>query len=96
MAADGTAPVLQSALRSGGRQRKRPRLCVSMLFFVQVTRGFSSLSMPNVKKPWGGRLVLESANQVFFQCLLLENVSALADVYLLVVFQNAPGRPAAQ
>lgn len=42
------------------------------------------------------RLFWKSANQVFFQCLLLENVSALADVYLLVVFQNAPGRPAAQ
>lgn len=65
MAADGTAPVLQSTLRSGGRQSERPRLCVSM-FFVQVTRGFSSLSMPNVKKPWGGPLVLEKCKPSLF------------------------------
>jgi len=52
--------------------------------------------MLNVQKGCGLLICFGKRKPSLFQCLLLENVSALADTYLLVVFQNAPGRPAAQ
>jgi len=73
-----------------------PRLCVSILSFIQVMTGFSRLSVLNVQKGYGRLVCFGKCKPSLFQCLLLENVSALADIYLLVVFQNAPGRPAAQ
>lgn len=67
-----------------------------ILSFIQVITRFSRLSMLNVQKGCGRFVCFGKCKLSLFQCLLLENVSALADICLLVVFQNAPGRPAAQ
>ena len=52
--------------------------------------------MPNVQKGCGRLVCFGRRKPSLSQCVLLETVPALADVSLVVVFQNAPGRPAAQ